>query len=228
MAAWTATDRTGTGVASVDSSGLAKANAEGTSTIACAVNGLTASTLLTVTPATLTGITVNPTMTAILQGAYGSLTATGGYSDGSTQNLSGTAVWTTADLMGTNVASVAAGGKVFGKNAGQATITATVGAFSASAVVTVSAPKYIKLTIEASRAAVPVGSTLQFTARATLADGTTEDVTKSTTWTETDTWFSGRIASVDSNGLVTGRSTGFATIYGSFGGYTQSIFLIVF
>jgi hypothetical protein len=227
MAAWTATDRTGTGVASIDSSGLAKANAEGTSTISCAFRGHSASALLTVTPATLVGLTVNPTMAMLYQGQYGSLSAIGGYSDGSTQNLSTTAVWTTADLSGTDVASVTAGGRVFGKSVGKATITATAGGYSASAVVTVTPPTYTGLTITPSTNFAFSGGTAQFTALATLPDGSTKDVTTATTWSETDLSGTG-IASIDSKGLARGLSTGLAGINASFSGYSAVATLFVF
>ena len=220
LAAWTATDKTGTGVASIDTGGLAKGNAEGTATISCAYRGHTGSALLTVTPAVLTGLGVAPAMATVYKGQYLSLVATGTYSDGSTQDLSAAAVWSSADLMGTDIASVAASGRVFGKNLGKAKITATSGLYSASAVVQVDAPMYTGLAVSPLSAFAFTGLTVQFTATATLADGTTKDVSASTTWTVTDVVVGTGVATIDSKGLATGRSIGVARVHAAFGGYT--------
>ena len=49
LAAWTARDTMGSSVASIDSSGLARATGTGSATISCAYRGSTATALLTVT-----------------------------------------------------------------------------------------------------------------------------------------------------------------------------------
>ena len=227
MAAWTATDRTGSGVASVDSSGVAKGNAEGSATIACTLRGHTAAALLTVTPAVLSGLAVNPAVATFSQGQYRTLAAIGSYSDGSTQDVSATAIWTTTDLVGTNIASVAAGGKVFGKNVGQATITASAGTYSASAVVTITVPTYTGLTVDPSSTVTIRGFPVQFTALATLPDGTTKDVSALATWKATD--FAGTgVATVDSKGLVQPLASGLTNISATFAGFSASGQLFVF
>ncbi len=61
------------------------------------------------------------------------MSATGNYSDGSTQDLSGLLVWTSSDA---TIVSVDSAGIVTARLAGMATITATLGTVSDSTLVT--------------------------------------------------------------------------------------------
>jgi len=63
--------------------------------------------------------------------------ATGSYSDGSIQNLTSTATWTSSDK---GVATIAPGGLATGVAAGSTTITATSGSISGNTTLTVDAP----------------------------------------------------------------------------------------
>jgi len=174
----------------------------------------------------LTGLTVAPELLTIAQGQTGTLTATGSYSDGSTQDLTATATWTETDVSGSNVASVASG-QVLGKSVGQASITAAVGGFSSTAVVTVNAPMYTALAVTPIEELAFPGMTIQFTATATLTDGSTADVTALATWSELDQIGTG-VATINSTGLATAASTGLAAITAAFSGFTASTPLIVF
>lgn len=225
--AWTSSDRSGSGVASIDGTGLAKGNVLGTATITGAYKGNTATASLEVTGAVLSSLAVSPAAVSIYKGQYVSLAAIGTYSDGSTQDLSATATWTTGDLSGTDVASVAAGGKVFGKNVGKAKVAASVGAFSGSAVVDVATPVYTGLSVTPPSITGIRGFTNQFNALATLPDGSTQDVTALATWSETDFLGTG-VASVDKLGVATPLSTGIANINAAFGGFSASGRLIIF
>lgn len=225
--AWTSSDRTGSGVAAIDSSGLAKGNAVGSATITGAYKGNTATATLEVTPAVLTSLAVSPAALTIFKGQYASLAAIGTYSDGSTQDLSATAIWTESDVTGTDVASVAAGGRVFGKSVGKAKIAAAVGALASSAAIEVTPPVYTGLSISPSSNVTFRGFPVQFNAIAALPDGSTQDVTATATWSETDYIGTG-VATVNSRGLVTPLASGIANINASFSGFTVSAQLFVF
>src|SRR5580693_2102752 len=84
---------------------------------------------------TLRSITVSPTPTTLFAGETESLTATGNYSDGSTQDLTDTASWTSSNV---NVATVSATGGVTAVDHGSATITAQSGTVKGRATVKVS------------------------------------------------------------------------------------------
>ena len=92
--------------------------------------------MLTVTAATLQSIAVTPANPSIAKGATQQFTATGTFSDNSTQNLTGQVTWASAT---TAVATITAGGLATGVAAGTSTISATLGAVSGSTVLTVTA-----------------------------------------------------------------------------------------
>jgi len=87
-------------------------------------------------PPTLTSIAVTPTNPAILTGATQSFTATGTYSDSSTQNLTSQVTWASSS---TAVATINAGGLATGVSPGSTTISATSGSVSGNTVLTVNA-----------------------------------------------------------------------------------------
>ena len=72
---------------------------------------------------TLSSITVTPSNTAILFGATQQFTATGTYSDGSTQNLTGTVGWTSSN---TSVATISSTGVATSLSAGSTYISASL------------------------------------------------------------------------------------------------------
>jgi uncharacterized protein YjdB len=87
-------------------------------------------------PPTLTSITVTPANPSINSGSTLQLTATGNYSDGSTQNLTTSVLWTSSD---TGTATISAAGVLAGFAVGTAQISAASGAITASTTVTVQA-----------------------------------------------------------------------------------------
>ncbi|MGZ6005541.1 MAG: galactose oxidase-like domain-containing protein [Candidatus Saccharimonadales bacterium] len=83
---------------------------------------------------TLTSIAVTPTSPSIAVGATQQFTATGTYSDSSTQDLTNQVAWTSEK---TAVATISASGLATGVSAGSTTISAALGGVSGSAALTV-------------------------------------------------------------------------------------------
>ena len=84
--------------------------------------------------ATLTSVAVTPTNPSISAGTTQQFTATGSYSDGSTQDITAQVVWSSSDA---SVATISNAGLATGVAAGNATITAASGSISGSATLTV-------------------------------------------------------------------------------------------
>jgi len=84
-------------------------------------------------PPSLTSISVTPANPTILNGASQQFTATGQYSDGSTQNLTASVVWSSLDQ---NVATITAGGLATAMGSGTSTIEAASNSISGSATLT--------------------------------------------------------------------------------------------
>ena len=89
---------------------------------------------------TLMAITVTPANPSILIGAMQQFTATGIYSDGSTQDITSQATWTSSSP---GVATINAGGLATGISAGFTTISATLSDLVGATALTVNAPLVI-------------------------------------------------------------------------------------
>lgn len=137
QADWIVTDVMGSGVASIDGTGNAFGDAVGQAKVRAEFQGQAAETTLTVTPATVISLAVSPTAATVDKGAVVKFTASARLSDGSTQDVTTTASWTSADLMGTGVASVDASGQAKGQAVGQARISVTYRGATATATVEV-------------------------------------------------------------------------------------------
>ena len=83
-------------VATITSAGLATGVATGTATITATLNGVSGSTVLTVTAPLLVSIAVTPANPSLAKGLTQQFTATGTYSDNSTQNLTSQVTWSSA------------------------------------------------------------------------------------------------------------------------------------
>jgi len=148
-----------------------------------------------------TSVSLNPKTMSLKEGGTGTITATVATADGS--NTTDTLTWSSSDP---SVATVDANGKVTAVKEGTATITATAGSASATCAVTVSknAIAATGTTVSPNPANVTEGSTTQLTATVAPADATDKTVT----WKSSDP----TVATVDSNGLVTGVKPGQATV----------------
>lgn len=149
----------------------------------------------------LSTLTVGPTTPTFQQGSTLQMAATGTYNDGTTQDLTSKAFWSTSD---STIASINTTGLVTGVSPGQATITAASGTVSGSTTITIALANITSITVTPTSSTITQGSTQQFKAVATLAGGTTQDITSSVTWA-TSNPSAGTIAST---GLFTAVTTG--------------------
>src|SRR6266540_3297466 len=107
--------------------GLASGLAVVTTTVSAAMGSITGSTLLTVTNAVLSSLEVAPTNPSISMLATLQLTATGIFTDGTKQDLTAQADWSSSNNAIATVTNVAGDrGVVTGEAVGSATITATL------------------------------------------------------------------------------------------------------
>lgn len=127
-------------IASAVSPGVVTAAAVGTTSVTASFNNgigygtISTSDVITVTAASLTGITISPLTMSLARGSATTLTATGTFSDSSNGNISGSVTWTSSAPA---VATVNASGIATAVNAGTSTITASMGTVSNTATVTV-------------------------------------------------------------------------------------------
>ncbi len=220
-ATWTSDN---TAVATVGLVGLVTAVASGTANIGASFGGVSGSTLLTVSSATLKSIVVTPSSAVMAPASTLLFTATGTYSDGTTQNISNAVAWSSS---ASNVASITNFGQVTGQSAGSATITAQQGSVSGTAAVVVASSTLKSLQISPASATVAEQTGKQFEAIGTFADNSTQNLSASVTWTSSPASIATVSNAASTKGLATGVAPGSATITALFAGLAGQAALTV-
>jgi trimeric autotransporter adhesin len=226
---WSSSDPT---VATVSNAsgyeGLGTAQSPGSVTITAALSGTTASTLLTVTPATLVSIGVTPANPSIANGLTGQFIATGLYTDNSTQNLTASVAWTSSDPTVASISNAAAShGLATSINPGSVTITAAIGSVSGSTSLIVTPAALVSIALIPADPSIANGTKQQFAATGTYTDTSTHDVTGTVTWSSTDTTVATISNASGSNGLASAIGQGTATITAVLGAISGSTGLTV-
>ena len=111
-------------------------------------------------------------------------TATGTFSDGSVQDVTGVVTWKSSS---TGVASITVSGLATGLNIGATTISATMGTVSGNAALTVNAANLASITITPANGSIAQGTTTQLNATGTFNNGGTRNLTSQVTWSSSDT-----------------------------------------
>jgi len=205
-----------TTVASINTSGLATGVGGGTTTITASSGNISGSTTLTVVA--LVSITVSPSNPTVAPNGTQQFTATGNYSDSSTKNITSSVTWTAGAG-----ATITAAGLATGKTPGAtSTITATLGAISGIAVLTVTNP-LVSIAVTPPAASIAPNATQQYTAIGTFADASTKDLTATATWQSSNSL----IATIGTGGLATGVAPGNVTITATSGSVSGSAALII-
>ena len=214
-------------VATLGSNGLANATGVGITSITAALSGVTATlgavssapVALNVTPATLVSIGVTPGAPSIALGTSEQFTATGIYTDNSTQDLTTAAAWVSSS------ASVASIGNAAGSNglavslsAGSTTITAVVGSVTSGPVMlTVTAATLVSIAITPAAPSIALGTQQQLTATGSFADNSTQDVTTQVAWVSDDAGVASISNASGTQGLASSVATGAANISATLG-----------
>lgn len=199
-------------VAGVDVNGLATGVAPGQTTITAVFDSMTATASLTVTPAVLTGIVVTPVTTVVGINGNVQFTATGVFSDNSTQDLTSQVVWVSSNA---SYALISAGGLATGVSAGTATITASENGVSGLATLNVTTAQLQSISITPNDPTVPPHSKIQLTAIGTFSDGTQLPLS-GVSWGTS----AARYAIVNGNGILRTKkaSNQAVTVYASLNG----------
>ncbi len=192
-------------IASIDSSGLATSLSTGIANVVATSEGHSSSSVLTISKAALLSISVSPADLAIALGKDMQLTATGTFTDKSTQDLTNLVIWASSQP---GVAIVSSSGLAVSRSVGISAITATLDSLNASTPLTVSPAALVSLAVSENHATIPLRTTAQFTAKGVYTDGSTHDLTNSVSWTASPSG----ILSINSSGLVTGEAIGAATV----------------
>lgn len=212
-------------IASISSAGLATALRVGTTIITGTLGAVTSSSVtLRVTGATVASVIVMPATATIANGTQQLFTATGVFSDRSTQDLSNSATWsssaptiaTIGNTSGSNGLATAAG-------VGTASITATFHAVtSPAAMLTVSAATLVSIAVTPAVPSLPLGLDEQLMATGTFTDNSTQDLTSAVTWTSSNTSVADVSSALNTAGFVTSHSVGSTNITATLGAISSA------
>jgi uncharacterized protein YjdB len=212
----------------VGSNGLATAASQGSTTITAALGSVSGSMTLTVTAATLVSIGVTPANPSIANGTSQQFTATGIYTDHSTQNLTTSVTWGSSDPTVVQLSNASgSNGLATAASQGSVTITATVGSVSGSMTLTVTAANLVSIEWSALFPSLAGGTSEQFIAIGVYSDNSTQSLTTSVTWTSSNPLVAAVSNASGSNGFVTALSQGSTTITAALGSVSVTSALTV-
>lgn len=221
---WSSSDSTIAAVSSNSgSAGLANALTPGSTTITATYGGVSGSTMLTVSAATLVSIGVTPTNPSLAKGLKNQFTAMGTYTDNSTQNLTTTALWSSSDPTIASMSN-APGFEGVGTalNTGTVTVTATMGTIQGSSSLTVTSATLVSIALTPPNPSIAYGTAAQLTATGTYTDNSTQNLTAMVSWTSSNVGVAAVSNAAGSNGLVTSLSQGSTTIAAALGAVSGS------
>jgi len=198
-----------TSLATISSAGLATTKAAGGPvTISAAQNGVTGTASLQVTAPNLVSIAVTPATDTIPVGTFLQFTATGTYTDGSTQNLTSSVTWSSSAA---TVASIATSGLATAATIGSTTIMATSGSINGNTSLTVAANSLVSLQITDGDVTIADGTSHQFTAVGIFNDGSRNILTNTVTWGTSQS----SVATISGTGRASSVNTGTTNITAS-------------
>ena len=149
---------------------------------------------------TLKSLKVTSSASSVAAGLTIQLTATGTYSDGSSQDLTTTVAWAAS---GSGAAVISSAGVLTATTQGSVTVIASSGSVKGTTGISVTAPLVVSLTtITPASATIAQLTQQQFHVIAKMTDGSNPDVTQLLTWTIAPTGSATISNSVPTKGLV--------------------------
>jgi uncharacterized protein YjdB len=197
--------------------GLVTGVGVGNTPITATLTGIAGSTTVTVSAATVSSITITPPVATIASGTTLQLRAACNLSDGTSQDCTNNATWSSNN---SSIAAVNSGGilgLVKGGNLGSATISASFNGMQGTAAITVTKATLVAITVLPD-VSIAVGTTVQLTASGEFSDETTQDLTTQVSWTSDNEPVAQVSNTAPQQGLVTGLGQGSALITATLNG----------
>ncbi len=169
---------------------------------------------------TLESIEVTPTNPSVPLGLSKQFTATGIYSDSTTEDLTTQVTWSSSDL---TVATIDSNGLAATLKVDATTISAELDGVTGSTMLFVTDAELDSINITPPNPSVPLGLAKQFTAVGTFTDDTTQDLTDQVAWSSSDL----TVATINSDGLAATLKVGSTTISAELDGVTGATLLTV-
>jgi hypothetical protein len=192
----------------------------GAAIVSASSSGIVGTANLSVSRATLVGISIAASANTVPVGESLQLSAIGSFTDGSTQDLTSSSTWSSSSPA---IVSLKGPGLLSAVAVGTAGVLVSSGGMSASENVSVSGPALTSLNLSPAGPTVPIGSSLQLSVTGNYSDGSTQNVTSQVAWSVVTP----AIASITSGGLASGLQVGSTVIEASLSGVQTSDTLTV-
>src|SRR5712692_1993404 len=181
-----------------------------------------------VAPPVLLSLATTQANPSIPLGTNQQFTATGTFNDGSTQDLTSSATWSSSSAAVATISNTPGSqGLATSIGLGATIITATSSSISSSTTLTVTPAVLLSLALMPANPSIFLGSYQQFIVIGTFSDGTAQNLTTLTTWSSSSTRVANMSNASGSQGLATSAGTGTTTVRATSAGVTGSTTLTV-
>ena len=144
---------------------------------------------------------------------HGQFTATGTYSDGTTQDLTSQVTWTSSNASAASISNAGSSrGLATASAAGATTITAQLSTISGSTTLTVTTATIVSMAVVPTSPTVARTYKVMVNAIGTFSDATTQNVSAQVTWSSSNTGVATISNAAASKGLATVVGAGTSTI----------------
>jgi trimeric autotransporter adhesin len=207
-------------IATINSQGNLASVSQGPAQVSATFEGITGNASITIGPAALLHIVINASQSSLPLGQSESLTATGNFSDGTSQNITQWVAW---QVSPSTAARVDTHGNLTTLSAGAAQISAAYQGITGQTSIAVISSVLVGITVAPQQASLPLGDSEAFTAVGNFSDGTIKVLTSSVAWKVSPS----TIATIDAQGNLTTLSQGSAQITAASQGITGKASIIV-
>lgn len=220
---WSSSEPT---VASISSMGLATGLSAGNTTLSASFGGLSSTRNLRITSATLTSLSLNPTTVQMEIGGESQLSLMGVFSDGTTQNLTNQALWSSSNISIASPANLFPG-RIRGESAGSAVLTATFQGLSTTRSITVQNITLSQLEISPIYRNISLGASQLYQATGIFSDGSRRDLSAVTQMTSLSPSVAQIQSSSTAGSLVRSNAAGSTSIEAEYLGVKATATLVV-
>jgi hypothetical protein len=221
LVTWTSSNNS---VATLNPTGFVTGQAAGVVTITVQSGSISATASLLVESATLTSLQITPQSSTVPATIQTHFKATGTFSNGDTQDLTGFATWTSSSSTVATISNVQSNsGVATGIQPGSTIISAVFNGQVGTASLTVTNATLTAIAVTPGSVSISVGSSQQFAATGTFSDGSVMNITGQAAWSSSNA----TIATIISQGVASGGSVGTSTITAALNGVNGTAILTV-
>ena len=221
---WSSSEPTVAAFVSPSAPNFVTGQSPGTAVLTATVGQINADFTLTVSPATVTGLTITPAAATLTKGLSRQFSVSGSFSDATSQDLTFDADWASSvPAVATISNDPGSKGLSRATGVGDTSISATFSGISSSTQLIVIETALQSIAISPANPTLLSLSRADFTAIGSYSDGSTADITSQVAWSST----SSDIAAVSSSGAVKTLMSGATSIKAAVAGVTGTASLKV-